>query len=120
MPNQTGALELARALSHNLDEGPFGQAHRVFGAGEGAGGRMARPSRKDQSWMAVCSGYIADGIIRGLFGFMPSLETSAGAGLILKQPGVYRGFEGTLKHVRYRGGLWTIVASAQGVSARKE
>ena len=114
-----GALELSRALSHNLDEGPLGQAHRVFGAGEGAGGQMARPSRKDQSWMAVCSGYIADGIIRGLFGFMPSLEATNGA-LALKQPTIDRGFNGTLKHVRYRGELWTITASAHGVRAQKE
>ena len=69
--------------------------------------------------MAVCSGYIADGVIRGLFGFMPSLEATSGS-LALKQPGVDRGFEGTLRHVRYRGELWTIVASAQGVRAEKE
>ena len=80
---------------------------------------MARPSRKDQSWMAVCSGYIADGILRGLFGFMPSLEATSGA-LALKQPNVDRGFKGTLRHVRYRGELWTITASAQGVRAQKE
>jgi hypothetical protein len=69
--------------------------------------------------MAVCSGYIADGVLRGLFGFMPSLEATSGS-LALKQPNVDRGFEGTLKHVRYRGELWTIVASAQGVRAEKE
>ena len=45
-----GALDFTRALSDNLDEGPFGQAHRVFGAGEGEDGEMARPARKDQSW----------------------------------------------------------------------
>ena len=54
--DMAGALEFTQALSHNLDEGPFGQAHRVFGAGTGATGEMARPARKDQSWMAVCSG----------------------------------------------------------------
>jgi hypothetical protein len=73
--------------------------------------------------MAVCSGYIADGVIRGLFGFMPSLEainTSGSLDLALKQPSVDRGFEGTLKHVRYRGELWKITASAQGVRAEKE
>ena len=69
--------------------------------------------------LAVCSGYIADGVIRGLFGFMPSLEATNGA-LALKQPNVARGFEGTLKHVRYRGELWTITSSAQGVRAEKE
>ena len=113
------ALEFAQDLSHNLDEGPFGQAHRVFGAGTGREATMARPARKDQSWMAVCSGYIADGIIRGLFGFMPSLETR-GTGLTLKQPNEARGFKGTLKHVRYRGGLWTIVADDAGVRATQE
>ncbi len=46
----TGALDFTRALSGNLDEGPFGQANRVFGAGEGEDGVMARPARKDQSW----------------------------------------------------------------------
>ena len=61
-------------------DGPFGQAHRVFGSGEGAAGTMTRPSRKDQSWMAVCSGYIADGALRGLFGFAPDLALDAAAG----------------------------------------
>ena len=114
-----GALEFTRALAPNLDEGPFGQAHRVFGAGTGAHGEMARPARKDQSWMAVCSGYIADGVIRGLFGFMPSLEAD-GAALALKQPGAPRGFEGALRHVRYRGALWTLTAGQHGVRATRE
>jgi len=114
-----GALEFTRALAPNLDEGPFGQAHRVFGAGTGAHGEMARPARKDQSWMAVCSGYIADGVIRGLFGFMPSIEAD-GAALALKQPDVPRGFEGTLRHVRFRGALWTLTAGQHGVRATRE
>ena len=64
------AVEFARDLAANLDQGPFGQAHRVFGRGEGRAGNMTRPARKDQSYSAVCAGYIADGIIRGLFGFV--------------------------------------------------
>ena len=50
---------------------------------------------------------------------MPSLEADNSI-LALKQPSVDRGFKGTLKHVRYRGELWTIVAGAQGVRAKKE
>lgn len=114
------ALDFTRALSPNLDEGPFGQAHRVFGPGTSAAGEMARPARKDQSWMAVCAGYIADGVIRGLFGFMPNLDAGMGNTLELKQPNVARGFKGTLRHVRYHGELWTIVADEKGVRATKE
>ena len=114
------ALALARDLGRNLDEGPFGQAHRVFGAGEGPNATMARPSRKDQSWMAVCSGYIADGIIRGLFGYQPDLKLKAGAPPALLAPNAARGFEGKLRHVRYAGALYTITAGASGVRVERE
>jgi hypothetical protein len=117
-----GALSLAQDLSFNLEEGPFGQGHRVFGSGEGSNATMARSSRKDQSWMAVCSGYIADGIIRGLFGFEPSLNVSAAAHSLsfLRDPHVYRGFEGTLRHVHHQGELYTITSDKNGVSAQRE
>ena len=123
------ALDLARALGDNLNEGPFGQAHRVFGAGEGPSGQMTKPALKDQSWMAVCSGYIADGVIRGLFGFAPSLALGAGDGDArvgedgvprLQDPTMNRGFVGTLSHVRYRGQLFTITSDALGVTAVRE
>ena len=116
------ALSFARSLGANLGGGPFGQAHRVFGAGEGAAGEMARPSRKDQSWMAVCSGYIADGIIRGLFGFQPEVLQQGGGGAAprLRAVAAARGFEGELKHVRYNGRMYTISAGAGGVSAEEE
>lgn len=69
--------------------------------------------------MAVCSGYIADGIIRGLFGFEPSLNVSAHASTptFLRDPNVYRGFEGKLRHVRHRGQFYTIASDKSGVSA---
>lgn len=63
--------------------------------------------------------YIADGILRGLFGFMPGLDVGQGA-LLLKNPHVARGFEGTLHHIRYQGELWAISADGNGVRATKE
>ena len=121
------ALQLALDLAPLLDQGPFGQAHRVFGAGEGRGAAMARGARKDQSWMAVCGGYIADGVLRGLFGFDPSIigAASAPASGVPASPALRlanssRGFSGTLRHVRYRGALFTITSGANGLSVALE
>ena len=116
------AAEFARDLAANLDQGPFGQAHRVFGSGEGARGNMTRPARKDQSYSAVCSGYIADGVVRGLFGFAPTIQTTTGGdgAPALRAANTSRGFHGTLKHVRYRDGYFTIPSDARGVRAVRE
>ena len=115
------ALDLARSIGALLDEGPFGQAHRVFGPGEGAGASMVRPARKDQSWAAVCAAYIADGIVRGLFGFAPALADFDGkGGPRLRDAEAARSFKGNLRHVRYRGELYTLTAGKGGVQAVKE
>ena len=112
---------LARSIGALLDEGPFGQAHRVFGPGEGAGASMVRPARKDQSWAAVCAAYIADGIVRGLFGFAPALADFDGkGGPRLRDAEAARSFKGNLRHVRYRGELYTLTAGKGGVRAVKE
>lgn len=92
-----------------------GQAHRVFGNGTTRAGHMVRPARKDQSWMAVCAGYIADGVVRGLFGFMPSLMVGGSSMPQLRHANVSRGFEGALRHVRYRGRLFTLTSNASGL-----
>ena len=81
---------------------------------------MMRPARKDQSWMAVCAGYIADGVVRGLFGFMPSMGVGGDSAPQLRHANVSRGFEGTLRHVRYRGGLFTLTSNASGLYVEGE
>lgn len=118
------ALKLAQDLSLNLAEGPFGQAHRVFGSGEGAAAAMVRPARKDQSWLAVCAGYIADGVLRGLFGFDPDPAAAFTVGATsaprLRDPTVPRAFDGALRGVRYHGRLYSLVSNRSGVFAIEE
>ena len=77
--------------------------------------------------MAVCGGYIADGVLRGLFGFDPSIigAASAPASGVPASPALRlanssRGFSGTLRHVRYRGALFTITSGANGLSVALE
>ena len=79
--------------------------------------------------MAVCSGYIADGVLRGLFGFMPQLSinsshpSDADVGSsppALLEPLIARGFHGSLSHIRFRGSFYTIVSNENGLRAEKE
>ena len=64
------AAELLRAAGTVLDEGPYGQAHRVYGDNNT---KMVRPPRKggDQAYLATCGVTLASAIVRSLFGFEP-------------------------------------------------
>ena len=122
----TSALGLIRAAAGVLDEGPFGQAHRVYGDNNT---RMLRPPRKggDQAYFAICGSTISSAVVRALFGFNPPLvEPEAAAGsegsgdgdtslprFVLQRPETARGFEGVLRNVRYRGQLYDIHSDAR-------
>ena len=82
---------------------------------------MHRPEIGYADWrLAVCAGYIADGVVRGIFGFMPSLGVGGSSAPQLRHANVSRGFEGTLRHVRYRGRLFTLTSNASGLHAEDE
>jgi len=113
----TEALRVVRAAAGVLDEGPFGQAHRVYGDNNTV---MIRPPRKggDQAYYAFCGSTIAGAVIRSLFGFNPPLSEplmSDGASpptFVLQMPKAPRGFDGVLRNVRYRGRLYDIHSDA--------
>jgi hypothetical protein len=92
-------------------EGPFGQAHRVYGPNNT---HMIRQPRKggDQAYLAVCGATIASAVIKSLFGFNLSPGAEHGLDHLLERPDVPRGFDGTLRNVRYRGKLVDIVSEA--------
>ena len=108
------ALNLTRVAGRVLGEGPFGQAHRVYGLNNTV---MAQAARKggDQAYLAICGGTIASAVIRTLFGFAPLLDaagTAADPSLLLDDAAVPRGFDGRLLNVRYRDSLYTISSKA--------
>ena len=110
------AAELLRAAGTVLDEGPYGQAHRVYGDNNT---KMVRPPRKggDQAYLATCGVTLASAIVRSLFGFEPPVAGATNASDLLKDAHVPRGFDGVLRNVRYRGALYDITSRrAAGLS----
>ncbi|MFE6738653.1 LamG domain-containing protein [Streptomyces tubercidicus] len=64
----------------------------------------------------VCSGKFADVIITDLFGYNPVLGSTALDSKALRQPGVSRGYQGTLSGVRFNGKSYTITSGSTGLS----
>ena len=111
----TAALKLVRAAAGVLDEGPYGQAHRVYGDNNT---KMMQPPRKggDQAYYAICGSTIAGAVIRSLFGFNPPVSERVSDAspptYVLQSPEAARGFDGVLRNVRYRGRLYDIHSEA--------
>ena len=98
-----------------LDEGPYGQAHRVYGEGNAA--PMAHRPMKggDQAYLAVCGGTVASAVIRTMFGWAPPVPcdgATTGVKKLLDRPDVPRGFNGTLRGVRFAGKWYNIESRA--------
>ena len=104
-----GALDLLRDAGGVLSEGPFGQAHRVYGDNNT---EMVRPPRKggDQAYLATCGVTLASAVIRTLFGFDPPVEGAADPAALLRDARTPRGFDGVLRRVPYRGALFDITS----------
>ncbi|KAH8065775.1 hypothetical protein JL722_158 [Aureococcus anophagefferens] len=102
-----GALDLLRDAGGVLSEGPFGQAHRVYGDNNT---EMVRPPRKggDQACLATCGVTLASAVIRTLFGFDPPVQGAADPAALLRDARTPRGFDGVLRRVPYRGALYDI------------
>ncbi|KAK7253460.1 hypothetical protein SO694_00001852 [Aureococcus anophagefferens] len=104
-----GALDLLRDAGGVLSEGPFGQAHRVYGDNNT---EMVRPPRKggDQAYLATCGVTLASAVIRTLFGFDPPVEGATDPAALLRDVRTPRGFDGVLRRVPYRGALYDITS----------
>ena len=83
---------------------------------EGQDGLQARVSTRAGASFAEVSGSFAEVVINTFFGFRPGPgQTSA-----LWEATTPRGFNGQLRHVRWNGGLYTIVSDDHGLHLEKE
>jgi hypothetical protein len=83
---------------------------------EGMEGVQARVSTRAGASFAEVSGSFADVIISTFFGFRPSADGKRA----LWNSQVSRGFKGRLRHVRWKGDLYTIVSDESGLRIEKE
>ena len=83
---------------------------------EGQEGFQARVSTRAGASFAEVSGSFADVIISTFFGFRPSPDGKT----VLWNPQVSRGFQGRLRHVRWKGDFYTIVSDENGLRIEKE
>jgi len=77
---------------------------------------QARVSTRAGASFAEVSGSFAEVIINTFFGYRPDLAGKTA----LWQPAQVRGFTGQLRHLRWHGGLYTIVSDHHGLHLEKE
>lgn len=118
------ALELVQAMAAVYDRGPGGQSHQVFTVGDSDTIDLPAKAAADQQYFALSGAVIANAIITDLFGVDPgaghNATDSPDPSTIVKHPASPRGFEGTLKHIRLRGSLYTLQSNSTGVHAISE
>jgi hypothetical protein len=113
-----GAFDQATAFLRSVEpitrEGPFAQAHEFVGPDKRGKDPIVRSSMTPNDG---CGAAFAEVIIRAFFGVRPDLS---GESLSLLAPTVPRGFNGELRHVPFRGALYTVKSDAQGVRQNRE
>ena len=132
------ALALLRSIAQGsaMREGVLGQARilvvdndrlepRVCNTSEVAAAGCT--SRKAAIWMQqaynAAGAAFANTILRTIFGFQPPLPFGAGAnasGAALFEPRVARGFNGSIRHLQWRGAAWTLTSDATGLRIEVE
>lgn len=114
----TPALDFLRAVESVTYEGPFAQAHEFLGPDSRGKDPLVRiANRGGQDFNEGCGAGFTEVIIRSFFGFRPDLSVNAPTLLAPKTP---RGFNGELRHLPFRGGLYTLKSDAQGIRQNKE
>ena len=112
------ALDFLRAVEPVTHEAAFAQAHEFLGPNARGNGPVVRIShRGGQDAYEGCGAAFAEVIIRGFFGYRPDLS---GDQLSLLAPTTPRGFTGELRHVSYRGRLFTIISDQSGLRCKSE
>jgi hypothetical protein len=112
------AVNFLRAVEPVTREGPFAQSHEFLGPDSRGFDPLVRiANRGGQDFNEGCGAAFAEVIIRSFFGYRPDLP---GDGLPLLAPLTPRGFNGQLRHVPFRGELYTLTSDAQGVHKKKE
>ncbi len=72
-----------------------------------------------EDYFAICgASWASEAVLRGLFGCVT--QADANAPLMLRDASIPRGFEGSLKGVRYHGDSYTITSDAHGLTLTKE
>ena len=82
----------------------------------GQDGLQARVSTRAGASFAEVSGSFAEVVINTFFGFRPAPDEQAA----LWHPQASRGFNGQLRHVRWKGNLYTIVSDQHGLHIKME
>ena len=112
------ATAFLRAVEPITHEGPFAQSHEFLGPDQRGKNPIVRTAhRGQQNCNDGCGAAFAEVIIRSFFGVRPDLP---GESLPLLMPKTPRGFNGELRHVPFRGTLYTVKSDAQGVRKEKE
>jgi len=109
------ALAFLRRTEVVTHEGPYSQAHELYGPRRDEYDAPVRIA----PWMSfnvVDAGSFADVIIRTFFGYRPEYEGHA----MLFEPEIPRGFEGKLLHVRKHGKFYTITSNSEGLTVTEE
>jgi len=83
---------------------------------EGQDGLQARASTRAGASFAEVSGSFAEVVINTFFGFRPGPDEKSA----LWNAHILRGFNGRLCHVRWNGGLYTIVSDQHGLHIKME
>ena len=112
------AVTFLRAVEPVTHEGPFAQSHEFLGPDSRGSDPVVRiANRGGQDFNEGCGAAFAEVIIRSFFGYRPDLS---GDKLQLLAPRTPRGFNGQLRHVPFRGAVYTITSDAQGIHQTKE
>ena len=112
------ATAFLRAVEPITHEGPFAQSHEFLGPDQRGKNPIIRTAtRGQQNSNDGCGAAFAEVIIRSFFGVRPDLS---GDSLQLLMPKTPRGFNGELRHVPFRGGLYTVKCDALGLQKEKE
>ncbi len=116
-----GYFDEALAFLHRSEiathEGPYAQAHELYGPDKREYDAPVRIAERD----CVCresSGGVsfANAVIKSFFGYRPGLEGDE----LLFDPETPRGFQGQLRHVRHRDKFYTINSTSEGLSIQQE
>jgi len=112
------AVAFLRATEVITHQGSWAQSHEFLGPeSRGFNPIVRTASRGGQDANEGCGTAFAEVIIRSFFGFRPDLSVEKP---VLLSPNIPRGFNGELKHISWKGKLFTILSNAKGLRIIEE
>jgi len=116
-----GYFEEALAFLHRSEgathEGPYSQAHELYGPNKREYDAPVRIAERDCVCREASGGVsFANTVIKTFFGYRPELIGDD----LLFEPNVPRGFQGQLRHVRHKDKYYTIHSTSAGLSIEEE